>query len=188
MAVLNVCGKIRLISHPALSPVFRQARWGYSHGRSAARLLRAIPNNATVRIRSLHNARIRMLSSERDNQSSPTTVRAVTVQVAQELLNAGHHYLDVRTAEEFAAGHIEGAVNIPYMCRVGSGMTKNLNFLEDVSSRFDKGDEIVVGCQMGKRSQMATSELVAAGFMGLTDMPGGFAGWVQSGMPTKTSV
>lgn len=128
----------------------------------------------------------RALSSERHGQGPP--FRAVPVQVAHELLNAGHRYLDVRTAEEFAAGHIEGAVNVPYMYKVGPGMTKNLRFLEDVGENFGKDDEVVVGCQMGKRSQMAAGELVAAGFTGITDMAGGYMAWVQSGMPTKAAV
>lgn len=46
---------------------------------------------------------------------------SVPVRVAHELLQAGHRYLDVRTAEEFSAGHAAGAVNVPYMFRVGSG-------------------------------------------------------------------
>uniref|UniRef100_A0A2P2K0Q4 Uncharacterized protein MANES_01G151800 n=1 Tax=Rhizophora mucronata TaxID=61149 RepID=A0A2P2K0Q4_RHIMU len=69
---------------------------------------------------------------------------SVPVRVAHELVQAGHRYLDVRTPEEFSAGHAVGAINVPYMYRVGSGMTKNPNFLEDVSSNFGKYDEIVV--------------------------------------------
>ncbi|MED6193812.1 hypothetical protein PIB30_022860 [Stylosanthes scabra] len=46
---------------------------------------------------------------------------SVPVRVAHELLLAGHRYLDVRTPEEFNAGHAPGAINIPYMFRVGSG-------------------------------------------------------------------
>ncbi|KAG6549422.1 hypothetical protein Mapa_009142 [Marchantia paleacea] len=44
-----------------------------------------------------------------------TTIRSVPVQVARELLNVGHRYLDVRTVKEFDGGHVEGAVNVPYM-------------------------------------------------------------------------
>nr|QMU23994.1 high arsenic content 2 [Pteris vittata] len=128
----------------------------------------------------------RAASSERSNQGTP--IRAVPVKVAHELLNAGHRYLDVRTAEEFASGHIEGAVNIPYMYKAGLGLTKNVTFLEDVAEKFGKDDEVVVGCQMGKRSQMAADELVAAGYTGITDMAGGYLAWRQSGMPTKVSV
>ncbi|KAL2632130.1 hypothetical protein R1flu_016816 [Riccia fluitans] len=115
-----------------------------------------------------------------------TTVRSVPVQVARELLNAGHRYLDVRTAEEFAAGHVEGAVNIPYMHRVGSGMSKNLSFIDEVRQHFHKDSEIVVACKSGRRSIMAAHEMEAAGdFTGVTDMVGGYDAWVESGLPTK---
>ncbi|XP_020210857.1 thiosulfate sulfurtransferase 16, chloroplastic-like [Cajanus cajan] len=110
---------------------------------------------------------------------------SVPVRVAYELLLAGHKYLDVRTPEEYHAGHAPGAVNIPYMFRVGSGMTKNSNFLREVASHFRKDDEIIVGCQLGKRSMMAASDLLASGFTGLTDMAGGYAAWTQNGLPTE---
>jgi hypothetical protein len=48
-------------------------------------------------------------------------IRTVPVQVAHELINAGHRYLDVRTPEEYAAGHVEGSINIPYMVKMGPG-------------------------------------------------------------------
>lgn len=104
--------------------------------------------------------RTRLQSPEQNSQG--VSLRAVPVQVARELLNAGHHYLDVRTFEEFSEGHIEGAVNVPYMYKAGSGMKRNLKFLDDVGARFDKDDEIVVGCQIGNLSQMAAAELLAA--------------------------
>ncbi|XP_049387959.1 rhodanese-like domain-containing protein 15, chloroplastic isoform X2 [Solanum stenotomum] len=53
------------------------------------------------------------------NSTVPTSV---PVRVALELLQAGHRYLDVRTAEEFSDGHAAGAINIPYMLRIGSGL------------------------------------------------------------------
>ncbi|ESW29953.1 hypothetical protein PHAVU_002G112600 [Phaseolus vulgaris] len=110
---------------------------------------------------------------------------SVPVRVAYELLLAGHRYLDVRTTEEFVEGHVPGAINIPFMFRVGSGMTKNSNFIREVSSNFRKDDEIIVGCQLGKRSIMAASDLLAAGFTGITDMAGGFEAWTQNGLPTE---
>ncbi|XP_028777269.1 thiosulfate sulfurtransferase 16, chloroplastic-like [Neltuma alba] len=110
---------------------------------------------------------------------------SVPVRVAHELLLAGHRYLDVRTPEEFNAGHAPGAINVPYMYRVGSGMTKNANFVAEVSSHFRKDDEIIVGCQLGKRSMMAATDLLVAGFSGITDIAGGFAAWTQNGLPTE---
>lgn len=92
----------------------------------------------------------------------PPPPTSVPVRVAHELLQAGHRYLDVRTAEEFSAGHAAGAVNVPYMFRVGSGMTKNPEFVEEVLAIFGKDDEIIVGCQLGKRSLMAATDLISA--------------------------
>lgn len=110
---------------------------------------------------------------------------SVPVRVAHELLQAGHRYLDVRTPEEFSAGHAVGAINIPFMYKVGSGMTKNPKFLEQVSSHFRKHDEIIVGCQSGKRSLMAAAVLLSDGFTGITDIAGGYAAWTQNRLPTE---
>ncbi|WVZ78441.1 hypothetical protein U9M48_026149 [Paspalum notatum var. saurae] len=109
--------------------------------------------------------------------------RSVPVRVAYELQQAGHRYLDVRTEGEFSAGHPDGAVNIPYMHRTGSGMTKNTHFLEQVSRIFGKDDEIIVGCQSGKRSLMAATELCSAGFTAVTDIVGGFSSWRENELP-----
>ncbi|KAL6873560.1 hypothetical protein ACP4OV_013642 [Aristida adscensionis] len=109
--------------------------------------------------------------------------RSVPVRVAYELQQAGHRYLDVRTEGEFSAGHPEGAVNIPYMYKTGSGMTKNTHFLEQVSRIFGKDDEIIIGCQSGKRSLMAATELSSAGFTAVTDIAGGFSSWKENGLP-----
>ncbi|KAH7566208.1 hypothetical protein ACOSP7_022577 [Xanthoceras sorbifolium] len=125
-------------------------------------------------------------SLSRGNMEAVGVPTSVPIRVAHELLLAGHRYLDVRTPEEFSAGHASGAVNVPYMYRVGSGMTKNLKFLEQVSSHFGKYDEIIVGCQSGKRSMMAAADLLAAGFTNITDIAGGFAVWTQSGLPTES--
>lgn len=118
--------------------------------------------------------------------SAAAAPTSVPVRVAHELLQAGHRYLDVRTAEEFSAGHATGAVNVPYMFRVGSGMTKNPEFVEEVLAIFGKDDEIIVGCQLGKRSLMAATDLISAGFTGITDIAGGYAAWVQNELPTES--
>ncbi|XP_010550490.1 PREDICTED: thiosulfate sulfurtransferase 16, chloroplastic [Tarenaya hassleriana] len=110
---------------------------------------------------------------------------SVPVRVAHELLLAGHRYLDVRTPEEFRAGHASGAINVPYMVRVASGLSKNPDFVQQVSAHFRKYDEIIVGCKIGKRSLMATTDLLAAGFTGVTDIAGGYDAWKQNGLPTQ---
>ncbi|NBI73833.1 hypothetical protein D3Z50_23015 [Clostridiaceae bacterium] len=122
--------------------------------------------------------------TESGNVQSPVVPTSVPVRVANELLQAGHRYLDVRTPDEFSAGHVVGAVNVPFLLRLGPGMAKNPKFLEQVLAQFSKDDEIIVGCQLGKRSLMAASELVSAGFTGITDMAGGYAAWVKNGLPS----
>ncbi|KAF8410351.1 hypothetical protein HHK36_002879 [Tetracentron sinense] len=140
-----------------------------------------------VRVASARSRRtnFRSMAAAGANSESVGVPNSVPVRVAHELLQAGHRYLDVRTPEEFSAGHASGAINIPYMFRAGAGMTKNLNFVEEVSSYFGKDDEIIVGCQSGKRSLMAATDLLSAGFAGITDIAGGYSAWTQIGLPTE---
>jgi len=62
--------------------------------------------------------------SQATGKKMETSPKSVTVQVAFELAQAGHRYLDVRTLEEFNAGHVEDAINVPYMFKAGEGMAK----------------------------------------------------------------
>jgi len=92
--------------------------------------------------------------------------------------DSGYIYLDVRTVEEFAAGHVPGAWNIPVLVRDGasSGLTTNDRFLPVVKANLSKGDRLVVGCRSGKRSAKAVQLMRQAGFTHLINMAGGFAG------------
>jgi phage shock protein E len=62
--------------------------------------------------------------------------------------------VDVRTAEEFATGHLPGAINIPH-----GEIVQGLAAL-DVAPSAD----IVLYCRSGNRSGMATASLTSAGF------------------------
>ena len=63
--------------------------------------------------------------------------------------------IDVRTAEEFASGHIQGAINIPYD-QIAEGI-KAINGLK-------KDDSILVYCRSGRRSETAKQTLNNLGF------------------------
>lgn len=115
-------------------------------------------------------------------------MRSVPVQVAKELVDAGHKYVDVRTPEEFEAGHPEGAVNIPFMLKHNGGMTKNQDFIRDMKDQFDPDSELVIGCLSGKRSMLAATELVREEFTSVTDVGGGYQSWEQSGLPIEKPV
>lgn len=105
-------------------------------------------------------------------------------------------YLDVRTVEEFEAGHVPGAFNVPLAFRGPMGMEPNSAFLEVVSRHFAKDKDLVVGCKVGGRSARACDLLAAEGWTALANMDGGFSGrydpvgslvqegWAGCGFPT----
>ena len=109
----------------------------------------------------------------------------------------GYVYLDVRTVEEFEAGHVPGAKNIPFMMRGPMGMAANPKFVEDVQNNFQNDAKLICGCQKGVRSLRAAQSLLAAGFSSVSDMRGGFGGesdhcgcivapgWATSGLPVS---
>lgn len=65
--------------------------------------------------------------------------------------------IDVRTAEEFAAGHIEGAINIPLNAT---------DFKEQIAS-LDRDGEFVVHCGTGARADRVTEYMAEQGFSGI---------------------
>jgi rhodanese-related sulfurtransferase len=86
-------------------------------------------------------------------------------------------YLDVRSSREFAAGHPEGALNIPIAESDGGGpLSPNPDFLAVVERHLVPGRPILVGCQSGGRSQRACGVLLQAGYTNVTNVQGGFGG------------
>ncbi|KAK9183771.1 hypothetical protein WN943_024116 [Citrus x changshan-huyou] len=58
---------------------------------------------------------LRPILSIMDAIKKPEDVASVDVHAAKDLLGSGHRYLDVRTTEEFKKGHVDKALNAPYM-------------------------------------------------------------------------
>lgn len=83
--------------------------------------------------------------------------------------------LDVRTPQEYASGHIPGAVNIPY-----DQLSDHLSELGASHS-----DEIVVHCQSGHRASIAEGVLRKAGYTRVRDLEGSMAAWKKAGLPTE---
>jgi len=106
-------------------------------------------------------------------------VKEVTPQQAHDTLQSdvGAVYIDVRTEREFAAGHPQGAVNIPVAFPdPARGMVMNADFVKVVESNFPKDKKIIVGCQAGPRSNAAAGLLQQAGYQDVANMLGGFGG------------
>jgi rhodanese-related sulfurtransferase len=86
---------------------------------------------------------------------------------------AGVVLLDVRTAGEFNAGHLEGAINIDV-----EGMT----FEAELAS-LDKSKTYAVYCQSGRRSRIAIDTMNKAGFTKLFNLDEGIGSWQAAGLP-----
>ncbi|MFM1913226.1 MAG: Hydroxyacylglutathione hydrolase [Bacteroidota bacterium] len=81
--------------------------------------------------------------------------------------------LDVRTPEEFAGGHLEGATNI----NINSS-----NFDSEIEN-IDKERNVYVYCLSGGRSTQAANALKEKGFKHVINMNGGILAWSNSGLP-----
>ncbi len=89
----------------------------------------------------------------------------------------GYVILDVRTAQEFAAGHIQGAVNIDVNAP---------DFVQRVSENFRPDQHLLVQCRSGSRSVRACDKLEQAGFINLYNLEGGIRAWEASGRPVAS--
>ena len=86
---------------------------------------------------------------------------------------AGVILLDVRTAGEYAAGHIEGALNIDV-----EGMT-----FESEIKQLDNSKTYAIYCQSGRRSRIAAETMTNAGFTNLFNLDQGIGSWQLAGLP-----
>lgn len=82
--------------------------------------------------------------------------------------------LDVRTAEEFAEGHIQKAINIDVL---------KPDFEQKVAATLPKGKTIAVNCRSGKRSKQAAAILVSKGYR-VVELDAGFNAWMAAGKKT----
>jgi hydroxyacylglutathione hydrolase len=92
---------------------------------------------------------------------------------ARRTLANGAAALDVREPNEFAAGHLEGAIHVP---------------LGDLERRLDelpRDRPIVVYCAHGERSTSAASILERHGLGPAEVLNGGFGAWQEAGLPAR---
>jgi phage shock protein E len=75
-------------------------------------------------------------------------------QQAWQNIEAGALVVDVRTAEEFAEGHLPNAINIPFEQIVTVFADKNI----------DTDQAVVLYCRSGRRSGIANDALISAGY------------------------
>lgn len=94
---------------------------------------------------------------------------------AQELDTPGVVVLDVRTAEEFVAGHLADAVNIDFYAA---------DFRNQLSD-LDRDAPYVLYCRSGNRSAQTLELMRELGFTNVVDVDGGIVAWVTAGLPIQ---
>ena len=96
------------------------------------------------------------------------TYRQITMSEAVEMMASESDYiiLDVRRPDEFAAGHIPNAVNIPNES-IGA---------DEIDELPDKDRLILVYCRSGNRSKQASEKLVRLGYTNIVEF-GGILDW-----------
>ncbi len=89
---------------------------------------------------------------------------------------AGQTLVDVRTPEEFAAGHLEGARLVDFRAPT---------FLDEIG-RLDRDARVIVYCRTGNRSAQAVEAMVQLGFTDIVELDGGVVAWEAAGLPFVT--
>lgn len=79
--------------------------------------------------------------------------------------------VDVRTPQEYAAGHVDGAINIDVE---GGAFDQQI-------AKLDKNATYVVYCHSGRRSGLATDAMAKAGFTNVVNLQGGIADLQSAG-------
>ena len=107
-------------------------------------------------------------TNETMNKEQTITYRQISMDEAVIMMQNESNYiiLDVRRPDEFAAGHIPNAVNVPNES-IGTS---------DIPELPDKDQLIMVYCRSGRRSKEASEKLVALGYTNIVEF-GGILDW-----------
>lgn len=101
--------------------------------------------------------------------------RSLSAEKFSDTIATGVQILDVRTAEEYAEGHIEGALQAD---------VKMDNFRDVALSKLTKGSPVAVYCRSGRRSLIACEILSKEGFK-VFNLKTGIIGWQEAGLPVS---
>ena len=107
-------------------------------------------------------------------QTRPRQLQQLDVQALESRRRDGSvQIVDVRSPEEWSAGHLPGAVHMP------------LAALPDRVGELDPAKAIVVHCQGGGRSAIAASFMKSKGLDGVANLEGGFDAWRALDLPVE---
>ena len=96
---------------------------------------------------------------------------------SEAVVNEQAILIDVRTPDEYAAGHLQGATNIN---------VDGASFASQIDA-LDKTKTYAVYCHSGRRSGIATAAMEKAGFVHIYDLDGGIQAWQSAGGEVVTN-
>ncbi len=116
-------------------------------------------------------------------QEALRTVHEVTSEETRDALQTGEWLLlDVREPEEYAAGHLPGAINIP---RGFLEVRADLEHYKKDERLQDRNQRVLCYCGGGHRSALAAKVLQEMGFKEAVSVAEGWTGWRERGFPEE---
>lgn len=101
--------------------------------------------------------------------------REIPLSEVDAALSAADVVIDVREPDEYAAGHLQGAVNLP------RGL---LEFKLSGSPTLERRDlAVVLYCKTSGRAALSAVSMQAMGYLNVVSVAGGYDGWVAAGKP-----
>ena len=111
------------------------------------------------------------LADETQDAEAPS-ITPVELQESRKLGDAPV-VIDVRTPAEYSAGHVPGAINIPF---------------DEVAERISEVEAphgVALYCMLGPRARKGESALLASGYGSVFHLEGGLAAWQAAGLPVE---
>ena len=105
---------------------------------------------------------------------APTAVSIDTATaMLEKVKNQDLVLIDVRSPEEYAEGHIPGAINMPH-----DQIEQYVSQLDDIRDK-----PILIYCRSGRRAKLALEDLKARSFADVSHLEGDMMGWNGAGLP-----
>jgi rhodanese-related sulfurtransferase len=110
------------------------------------------------------------------NEEKIQTVHLSPTAFKKALESGEYKVIDIRTMEEYRAGHLKGSVQKDFF--------KTEEFSKFLDS-LDKTQKYLIYCRSGNRSGKALIQMQEKGFKNVSDLDGGYNVWIGSGYPVE---
>ena len=117
-------------------------------------------------------------------QDAKNMIKEVSVEDLKQQLGGSLVLIDVREPNEFAVGHVEGAVNFPRGVLEMQLVNHPLFAQETAPLESMNQQTVYLICRSGARSALAAESLAKMGFNDVVSVAGGMVAWEQSGFTT----